>query len=343
MQLYSTEHDESANYTSPLEVGDYVPYFYLENNGQKLDIQVKASNFLLLIFVPASIEHELLNWVATVKTSYFTFVISPDRLDVEHERFFYSESVHRLFAREDNDFVACLCDRNLKVKLLQAGSDLRTLVDGIPRKSKLPSDNIQPPVLIIPNAIAASFADELIQHANTEGVETFQSSSSYKSRDHLHPSDALLDRLDDKLSKSVLPEISKVFYSDICYREKYKICRYDSKQEGSFGKHRDTIDPYLHRRYAMTLTLNDDYQGGGICFPEYNDQVLSLPKYSAVVFPGSLYHQVIRIESGVRYVLITFFFTEIEARPGKDECNLFTRRRDTVGLRLNSLKPRVNQ
>ena len=137
----------------------------------------------------------------------------------------------------------------------------------------------------------------------------------------------------------MLPEISKVFYNQITHREPYKICRYDARDEGCFGKHGDTIDPYLHRRFAMTLVLNDEYQGGGICFPEYSDQIIEAPNYSAIVFSGSLYHQVVQIESGRRYVLISFFFTDSDARPGKDERYRFGVERDVSGITLHSLMP----
>ena len=145
-------------------------------------------------------------------------------------------------------------------------------------------------------------------------------------------------RLDDKLCKSVLPEIEKVFYSEISHRETYKICRYDGSNSGKFGKHRDTIAPHLHRRYAITLVLNDDYEGGGIAFPEYNSEVLSIPKYGAVVFPGSLFHQVNNISSGSRYVIISFFFGEAEAAVKEDVNGPFYRR-NVEGLTLTSLMP----
>ena len=147
-------------------------------------------------------------------------------------------------------------------------------------------------------------------------------------------------RLDDKLRKSVLPEIEKVFYSEITHRETYKICKYSGANSGKFGKHRDTIFPHLHRRYAMTLVLNDDYEGGGIAFPEYNSQVLSVPKYGAVIFPGSLFHQVNEIGSGNRYVIISFFFGEAEANEKEgSERYRFKVKRNVGGLTLNSLIP----
>ena len=67
----------------------------------------------------------------------------------------------------------------------------------------------------------------------------------------------------------------------------------------------------------MSLILNDNYEGGGIRFPEYSDEVIQAPKYSAVIFPGTLYHEVKQIEKGIRYVIISFLFTENENKKKK--------------------------
>ena len=115
---------------------------------------------------------------------------------------------------------------------------------------------------------------------------------------------------------------------------------YDAADEGCFGKHRDTIDPYLHRRFAMSVILNEDFEGGGICFPECSDEIISAPKYSAIIFPGSLYHQVMRIGAGRRYVIISFLFSAAEAGANeRSESYRFTVKRDLAGLTINRLSP----
>jgi predicted 2-oxoglutarate/Fe(II)-dependent dioxygenase YbiX len=179
-----------------------------------------------------------------------------------------------------------------------------------------------------------------MEYAEAGATKEHTADSEYKSRVHVFPSSELISELDDKLSKSLLPEVRKVFYSDISYREIYKICSYHGKDGGTFGKHRDTVDKQLHRRYAISISLNDDYQGGGILFPEYSDEIISIPKYGAVVFPGSLYHQVAKISSGTRWVIISFLFTERESRGERDNKHRFRYQQDQRGLSLKSLMPR---
>ena len=115
--------------------------------------------------------------------------------------------------------------------------------------------------------------------------------------------------IDNKLSRSLFPEIKKIFYFDVQYRELYKICSYDSETNGRFEAHRDTPYPRQHRKFALSLILNDDYEGGEFLLPEYN---ISLkPKANtAIVFPGICAHKVNPIISGSRKTIITFFCTE---------------------------------
>ena len=90
--------------------------------------------------------------------------------------------------------------------------------------------------------------------------------------------------------------LAKVFFSRINAREEWKIASYSAERQGTFAAHRDTINmkgsDQTHRQFAVSLLLNDDYSGGGLLFPEYSEQIVSAPKYSAVIFSGTLYHEV---------------------------------------------------
>ena len=129
---------------------------------------------------------------------------------------------------------------------------------------------------------------------------------STKDRLHVHPDISLTKKIDSKLSRTILPELRKLFYFDCKYREDYKICSYDSETSGRFHAHRDTPAPYQHRKYAMSLFLNDDYEGGELSLVEYG--ITIKPKANtAVIFPGICTHKVNKVTQGSRMVMITFF------------------------------------
>lgn len=342
MKLEVTERDNKINYSTKIEVGDYLPYFYINHDDRKLDIQVKASVFNVLVFVSVSsgLDADNLKKILQVKTGYSTYFISEEDLGYKHESLFFDNRVYNLFANEIDVFTVCLSDKNLKVVYMASGRDLSELLVNIPPQSSFEASRVPPPVLIVPNVISEFLAEKLISYIEKNKNDAHQDSSGYKSRSHVFPARSLEYELDNKLCKSLLPEIQKVFFTDVSHRETYKICCYNSNDRGCFGKHRDTIDPYLHRRYAMSLMLNDDYEGGGICFPEYCDEVVKVPKYSAVVFPGSLYHQVKAIDKGKRYVIISFLFSDAEARlkPCSERFR-FMVNRDICGIKINKLTP----
>lgn len=339
MKIELQHADEGKAYSSRLETGDYAPFFVIRNGDQQLDLQVKACRYNLLIFIP----HEKEALIAEGAESAFPyprFIVSDAPAAVRYSDFFFDAEVFRLFADGGRAITAVLLDRNLKICFSIAGDSWAEIVESIPAADQLPLRSSPPPVLLVPDVISDSLARRLIAYLDENGPQASRDSSDYKSRSHIHPDRELERELDDKLSKSLLPEIEKVFYSAISHRETYKICCYAADDNGSFGKHRDTIDPHLHRRYALTLALNDEFEGGGICFPEYTDELLEIPKGWAVVFPGSLFHRVNAIGVGRRYVLVSFFFTEAEAvRKADSERYRFKVLRDKNGVHINKLTP----
>ncbi len=65
-----------------------------------------------------------------------------------------------------------------------------------------------------------------------------------------------------------------------------------------------------HRRFAVSINLNADFDGGEISFPEYSPQTFKAAPGTAVVFSASILHQVSRVTRGRRYVFLTFLFDE---------------------------------
>ena len=334
----SVQGDSNLTQSSRLSIGDYIPNAFIESDENRLDIQVKAGEPNIFVVIKGS-HTALAQGAANLKLPYRHFVITEDAIDLEHSRLFASAEFSSLFLHPLVPLSAFVTDANLKVVDFVDAQTLEELEAEVAQIKVVPR-NLPAPVLVIPDAIDEALAEDLIHYLDGREDHGFVADGDFKRRLHIHPDEDLEHRLDDKLCKSVLPEIEKVFYSEISHRETYKICRYDGSNSGKFGKHRDTIAPHLHRRYAITLALNDDYEGGGIAFPEYNSEVLSIPKYGAVVFPGSLFHQVNNISSGSRYVIISFFFGEAEAAVKEDsERYRFTVKRNVEGLTLTSLMP----
>jgi predicted 2-oxoglutarate/Fe(II)-dependent dioxygenase YbiX len=68
-----------------------------------------------------------------------------------------------------------------------------------------------------------------------------------------------------------------------------------------------------HRRFALSVNLNDGFDGGELCLPEYGSRTYKPPAGCAVVFSGALLHQVTPVRSGRRYAFLPFLYDEAAA------------------------------
>jgi predicted 2-oxoglutarate/Fe(II)-dependent dioxygenase YbiX len=149
-----------------------------------------------------------------------------------------------------------------------------------------------------------------MQDQGGQSVETFD--GTWKRRRDCHLTDRpLIANLRARIGRRICPEIKKAFQMRPTRIERDLVARYDAETGGHFGPHRDdTGIAIAHRRFAVSINLNADFDGGEISFPEYSPQTFKAAPGTAVVFSASILHQVSRVTRGRRYVLLTFLFDE---------------------------------
>jgi peroxiredoxin/predicted 2-oxoglutarate/Fe(II)-dependent dioxygenase YbiX len=188
------------------------------------------------------------------------------------------------------------------------------------------------PVLLIPNVLPPDVCRQLIRVWETEGNEDSgfmkqvdgrtveQKDYGHKiRRDHFMRAESEARRQVKRyVGGRVLPEIQKAYNYDVTRFEDFRIACYDAGRGGYFRPHRDnTTDGTAHRRFAMSLLLNDggaDYEGGFLRFPEYGAHVYRPAAGGAVIFSCSLLHEATDVTAGRRFVLLSFFYGEREAK-----------------------------
>lgn len=115
--------------------------------------------------------------------------------------------------------------------------------------------------------------------------------------------------IDERLATRVNPMIKKVFAFDVKQREELHIARYEGTRGGMHMGHRDNITPETsNRRFAISVSLSDDYEGGEICFREFSSRGYRGPIGTATIFSSSLLHEVMETTKGVRHVLISHLY-----------------------------------
>ncbi|MEP6528035.1 MAG: 2OG-Fe(II) oxygenase [Nocardioidaceae bacterium] len=182
----------------------------------------------------------------------------------------------------------------------------------------------QAPVLFISRVLDAEQQDRLIGLAEREGdvetgVERFSEGSrrevldaGYKRRrDHTVRDLDLLGELSSVVGCRVMPEVRKAFAFRATRFEGFKIACYDATTGGFFRAHRDNLTPSTaHRVFALTLNLNDAYEGGQLRFPEYGNQLYRPDAGAALVFSCAHLHEVRDVTAGRRFVLLSFLYGE---------------------------------
>ncbi len=149
-----------------------------------------------------------------------------------------------------------------------------------------------------------------MQDQGGRSVENFD--NSWKRRRDFHLTDAtLIANLRARIGRRICPEIRKAFQMRPTRIERDLVARYDAETGGHFGPHRDdTGIAIAHRRFAVSINLNADFEGGEISFPEYSPRTFKAAPGTAIVFSASILHEVSRVTRGRRYVFLTFLFDE---------------------------------
>ncbi|MGI4877213.1 MAG: 2OG-Fe(II) oxygenase, partial [Janthinobacterium lividum] len=176
------------------------------------------------------------------------------------------------------------------------------------------------PALVLPNILNADFAARLIDlHARYGGAETgvmrrvgertveVHHHEIKRRRDYTIDDAAVQARLREAIMLRLVPMIERSFQSRPTEIERYIVSCYDSADNAHFAPHRDnTTSRTAHRRFAVTINLNDDYDGGDLRFPEFGTRIYRAPRCGAVVFSCSLLHEVTRMTAGRRYATLPF-------------------------------------
>ncbi|SDR79764.1 2OG-Fe(II) oxygenase [Bradyrhizobium canariense] len=189
------------------------------------------------------------------------------------------------------------------------------------------------PALILPRVFSFELCDFLIQFYEQQGGEDsgFQFDIAGKTTTLSdwrlkRRSDVILavpeirDLIRNQIVRRLLPEIERYFQFQVTRMDRYIVACYDSEVGGHFHRHRDNLNAGAqHRRFAVSINLNSDFDGCDLMFPEFGRKVYRPPDGGALVFSCGALHQVTKITRGKRYAFLAFLYGEEDAQ--KREAN----------------------
>jgi hypothetical protein len=198
----------------------------------------------------------------------------------------------------------------------------------LPAPERFAGIDVPVPVLILPDVFEPEFCRQLIAIYEDKGgqesgfmrevdgktVEIRDAKHKVR-RDVLLDDPAMIRQTQVRIHRRIVPEIQKVHQFQVTRMERYLVACYAAEEHGHFRAHRDnTTKGTAHRRFAVSINLNDAFEGGEISFPEYGPKSFKLPTGTACVFSCSLLHQVSAVTAGKRYAFLPFLYDDAAAR-----------------------------
>ena len=133
-------------------------------------------------------------------------------------------------------------------------------------------------------------------------------------RDLLIVDPELRRKMREPIQRRLLPAIERFFGFPATRMDRSLVSCYDAAEGGHFFRHRDNVNAGAeHRRFAVSINLNQDYDGCDLVFPEFGRRSYRPPVGGAVVFSCAMLHEVTPITRGRRYAFVPFLYGEAEA------------------------------
>ncbi len=204
---------------------------------------------------------------------------------------------------------------------------LARVLASLPTVDELAGVPLTAPALIVPRVLDFGFCDLLVQLYDKVGGEdsgflvdhdgktaTIVNHAMKQRRDMIIAVPELRDAIRGQVIRRLLPAVERYFQFAATRMDRYMVSCYDSAIGGHFHRHRDNVNAGAqHRRFAVSINLNRDYDGCDLIFPEFGRRSYRAPVGGAVVFSCGALHEVTPITRGRRYALIPFLYGESDA------------------------------
>lgn len=228
-----------------------------------------------------------------------------------------------------------LLDERLRVlaqiRLRPGSAHLQRLLEvalSLPRPEAPAPAQTQAPVLLVPRVFEPALCHELIAYYHSTGSEEsgfmrdqdgrtvgVYDYGTKRRRDCNIEDESLRHECMVRIHRRLVPEIRRAYQFEATRMERYIVACYEGDHGGHFRAHRDnTTRATAHRRFAVSLNLNDDYDGGCVWFPEYGTRLFRPGTGEAVVFSCSMLHEATAVTRGMRFVFLPFLYDDAAAQ-----------------------------
>jgi peroxiredoxin len=201
---------------------------------------------------------------------------------------------------------------------------VRNILQSLPAVDDSAGVPLFAPALMVPRVFSFDICDFLIRFYETQGAvdSGFQFDIDGKSVTLSNwrlkrRSDAVVgvpevrELIRDHIVRRLIGPIEQYFQFKATRMDRYVVACYDSEVGAHFHRHRDNINAGAqHRRFALSINLNKDFEGGDLLFPEFGRRTYRPSEGGALVFSCGALHQVTPVTKGKRYAFLAFMYGE---------------------------------
>ena len=327
----------------PLTLGELAPFFTAPTPSTPAFVfDSAAGRYVLLLFLPTEPGPQLAALKAMaahqglfddIKASAFVILRDPDAAkglrDMRGLRWMYDVS-GQITARYGPEPHWLLLDPTLRVLSgapVERPEALFALIARLPPPGGHAGTPLSAPVLTAPRVFEPELCQALIARHVAHGGDftgvmrdvgdrTVAVMDELKKRRDLVIDDPeLVAAITQRLERRLYPLIKLALGFSVTRIERFLVSCYDAEDGGVFHPHRDnTTHGTAYRKFACSLNLNDDFDGGDLRFAEFGPATYRPPTGGAVVFACGLMHEALRVTKGRRYAFLPFFYDEAGAQ-----------------------------
>jgi predicted 2-oxoglutarate/Fe(II)-dependent dioxygenase YbiX len=205
--------------------------------------------------------------------------------------------------------------------------ELQSLLERLPAVGDHAGPSVDAPILVVPEVFEPELRRALVAQYEAAGGEAsgFMREEGGRTvgrhdprhkvrRDHLLESAPLIAHVQRRILARLVPMVHRAYQFQVTRMERYLVACYDAAEGAHFRAHRDnTTRGTAHRRFAVTINLNDDFDGGTLSFPEFGTRRYKPAPGAALVFSCSLLHQVDVVTRGRRLAFLPFLYDDAAA------------------------------
>lgn len=323
----------------PLRLGEPAPFFTAPTpSNPEFVFDTAAGRFVLMLFLPpdpdpaaAALKTLVAHQALFDDARLCAFVVLRDRgairgiQDRPGLRWLFDDSgrITQHFGPHPHWLLLDPTLRALGAASIAAPDGLFAMIQRLPAPSAHAGTPLVAPVLTAPRIFEPELCQALIDlHAADGGALTGVMRDAgdrtvavmddlKKRRDVIVGDPELIAAITERLERRLYPFIKLALGFSVTHIERFLVSCYDVEDGGVFHPHRDnTTQGTAYRKFACSLNLNDDFEGGDLRFAEYGATPYRPPPGGAVVFACGLMHEALKVTRGRRYAFLPFFYDQ---------------------------------